>query len=233
MNDTHGSCTGAARSTSGHWAAHGHARNTRGPRTTVQGHRPCMGEPRRPRAALGRCAQGRAVPGIARTALGHCALRRGHCTCASRRAALAGRHGMPGRRAWPRHAAGGRGGSSARGVEVRGGRRDLPLRRQQLQARRVRRGGREEGRGGAGWRLHEASSDAGKDGALGSAAAAKGVAAGQERRFLLGGMTRGARTQVAAAAGHARALGFGEGAPALGGPRGRAREWAEGWLGRG
>jgi hypothetical protein len=46
-------------------------------------------------------------------------------------------------------------------------------------------------------------------------------------------MTRGARTQVAAAAGHARALGFGEGAPALGGPRGRAREWAEGWLGRG
>jgi hypothetical protein len=148
MNDTHGSCTGAARSTSGHWAAHGHARNTRGPRTTVQGHRPCMGEPRRPRAALGRCAQGRAVPGIARTALGHCALRRGHCTCASRRAALAGRHGMPGRRAWPRHAAGGRGGSSARGVEVRGGRRDLPLRRQQLQARRVRRGGREEGRGG-------------------------------------------------------------------------------------
>jgi hypothetical protein len=120
MNDTHGSCTGAARSTSGHWAAHGHARNTRGPRTTVQGHRPCMGEPRRPRAALGRCAQGRAVPGIARTALGHCALRRGHCTCASRRAALAGRHGMPGRRAWPRHAAGGRGGSSARGVEERG-----------------------------------------------------------------------------------------------------------------
>jgi hypothetical protein len=139
MNDTHGSCTGAARSTSGHWAAHGHDRNARGPRTTVQGHRPCMGEPRRPRAALGRCAQGRAVPGIARTALGH-------CTCASRRAALAGRHGMPGRRTWPRCR--GQGRELGQRGRREGGRRDLPLRRQQLQARRVRRGGREEGRGG-------------------------------------------------------------------------------------
>jgi hypothetical protein len=34
-----------------------------------------------------------------------------------------------------------------RGRRERGGRRDLPRRRQQLQARRVRRGGREEGRG--------------------------------------------------------------------------------------
>eukprot|EP00267_Zea_mays_P035527 XP_008671550.1 spidroin-1-like [Zea mays] len=132
----------------------------------------------------------------------------------------------------PGHAAGGRGGSSARGVEERGaGGTYLYGDNSSRLGGCVEVG--EKRVGGAGWRLHEASSDAGEDGALGSAAAAKGVAAGQERRFLLGGMTRGARTQAAAAAGHARALGFGEGAPALGGPRGRAREWAGGWLGRG
>jgi hypothetical protein len=51
------------------------------------------------------------------------------------------------------------------------------------------------GSGGAGgWWLREASLDAGEDGALGSAAAARGVAAGRERQFFVGGMTRGART---------------------------------------
>jgi hypothetical protein len=73
-----------------------------------------------------------------------------------------------------------------------------------------------ERRWSGGWWLREASLDAGEDGALGSAAAARGVAAGQDRRFFLGGITRGARTQAVAAAKNAR-----------------AREWAGGWLGHG